>query len=367
MTIAAAIIRVSAGLCGAAVVAAATHANILAAGGWHTADAPIIVTVAALLAVGMALAGILWQSGSRTVAIVFVTCLLAGEGYWLGTNAERELRSREAAAAPHAAALRLQAEAQMRVAEAAAALAALPAASPRLAAALHAKADADAAVTAKSAERGCAENCRLLLNRQVDAAAIEITATRAADSARQMQLDRSLAEARAHLATMPALVAHAPLAAHLGISQVAFDLAMAAMRSLAIIGGSIAVAVAIHPRHAPHAPLPARSPQLPAEPREREPEAQLPPSRETHQAPIRLPPPLTPRQHAAKFAYEVMEPDASAVIAPRDILAAYRSWTLRVGIERLPDDILADELAGLLKAAGRTVRDGKLLGITLRA
>jgi hypothetical protein len=42
-----------------------------------------------------------------------------------------------------------------------------------------AKADADADVTEKSAERGCRENCRQLLQAKVDAAAAEVEKARA--------------------------------------------------------------------------------------------------------------------------------------------------------------------------------------------
>ena len=153
-------IRVLAALSGVAVICAATNANVMSGGGWTSTDAPLIVSIAVLLAVGTAFAAIVWRDGARLGAAALVICLLAGEAYWLGITAERELASRETAAAPHIAASRARSEAEARAANALAVVAALPATSVRLDAAIAAKSVADAAAVARSAERGCAANCR---------------------------------------------------------------------------------------------------------------------------------------------------------------------------------------------------------------
>lgn len=72
-----------------------------------------------------------------------------------------------------------QDSARKRLTDAEAALANTPSTSARITAAEAAKATADAAVLAKSAERGCLENCRKLLQAQVDGAAEEVTRARA--------------------------------------------------------------------------------------------------------------------------------------------------------------------------------------------
>ena len=52
-----AFLRVLVFIAAAGVIAAATHANVLHAGGYGSRDAPLIITLAILLALGMAFVG----------------------------------------------------------------------------------------------------------------------------------------------------------------------------------------------------------------------------------------------------------------------------------------------------------------------
>jgi hypothetical protein len=57
---------------GLGVVAAATHANVLRAGGYLSEAAPLTITVAAMLAVGMGYVGIVINEGRRLMAIALL-------------------------------------------------------------------------------------------------------------------------------------------------------------------------------------------------------------------------------------------------------------------------------------------------------
>ena len=346
------VIHALAAICGLAVVAAATHANVLAVGGWHSADAPLIVTVAALLAVGMAFAATVWRSGSRLPASALIACLIAGEGYWLIINTEREMTSRETAAAPYLAAAARRAEAQARVKEAQAALGAVPEASSRLAAALAAKGEADAAARDKSTERGCAANCRQLLQRQVDNATAEIVAARAGDDLHKAALARGVAEAKAALALFPVPVAHASLAGHVGIPQWQYDVGLAVLRSLAIIGGSLALALAIHPATASAsvaasvAPAPVSAPQ----------DQTVPVARKR-----------SPREHLSRFLSDVIEPDSNGQVSLRELHRRYSPWCRERGEPMLLGEALGDELKAIFEALHLPVELGNADAVIIGA
>lgn len=282
-------------LAGAAVVAAATHANVVRAGGYASDEAPLIITIAALLALGMGYVGVAFNDGRRTAAVMLGACILAGEAYWMLTNAEREIASREAMAAPaldaaskHAAALK------------------------RVEAAEAAKTAADAAVLNDAAKPGCASNCARLL----------------ADAKRQAALD--LEAARADLQKLPAPHSAAPLPERLGVPVWAWDLIMAALRSTAVMGGSLAIGMAAHPRR--------RAPATQAAPIE--------------VLPVRMPRAITPREHVALFLHAVLRPDPTGATSLRRLHERYSAWCSASALEALPPDDLGRELRGVIEAIG---------------
>jgi hypothetical protein len=197
------------------VVGAATHLNVAHAGGYASSDAPLIIIAAVLLAVGTGLTITAWREGARIGALALGLCVFAGEGYWLATNAERELAAREALALPVAEAAAKREAAQKRLAEA-----------------LAAKKKADDAAIYEAAKRDCRANCAALLQDAKRDAESELTAARNA------------------LDNLPALRSATPLADRLGIAAWAWDLIVAGLRSLLVIGGIA--------RHCPRAPSQAR-------------------------------------------------------------------------------------------------------------
>jgi hypothetical protein len=217
--------RILAGIAGLGVVAAATHLNVMHAGGYQSGDAALIIAAAVLLAIGAGAAAAVWRDGDRFPALALALCVVAGECYWLAMNAERELAAREAIARPVAEAAAKRAAAEKRIEEA-----------------QTAKRQADAAAISEAAKPGCRVNCAALLE----------SAKRSAET--------ELAAARAALAGLPALPSVTPLADRIGVPAWLWDLVVAGLRSLLVIGGSIALAL-VHPvRRRVHAETPRLAP-----------------------------------------------------------------------------------------------------------
>lgn len=200
-------------IAGAAVIAAATHANVEHAGGYHAADAPMIIALAVLLTVGMSFCGYLWGGNQRFGSVLLGLCILSGEAYWVLTNTEREIATREERDAPALRAFEARADAEKRVTKAEENLK-----------------DASDAVTNEAAKKDCLKNCAAMLTGAVT------TARTALDDARRV------------LSNTPRPLSPAPLPARLSIAPWLWDLIMAGLRSLAVVGGSIAIGLAAHPK-----------------------------------------------------------------------------------------------------------------------
>ena len=95
-----AILRALVFLAAAGVIGAATHANVVHAGGYGSRDAALIITLAVLLALGMAFVGVCFNEGRHWQAILLAVLILAGEAYWVLINADREVANLDAASAP---------------------------------------------------------------------------------------------------------------------------------------------------------------------------------------------------------------------------------------------------------------------------
>ena len=76
-----AILRALVFLAAAAVIGAATHANVMHAGGYSSEGAPLAIAIAALLTIGMGFVGKLWEDRRRFVAIFIALCFICGEAY----------------------------------------------------------------------------------------------------------------------------------------------------------------------------------------------------------------------------------------------------------------------------------------------
>ena len=229
-------IRLGSGLVGVAIVGCVAHASITSAGGYAASGAPLLIALAAGLAMGALAIGVAWHDERYVMVGLIGAALAAGEGYALLLTSERTLDQREAKQAPLRLAADAFAKATKHVDELQDAVAKAPDTSPRLAAAIAAKSAADTAVVEKSAERRCLANCRQLLQAQVDAAAGEVVAARAEIAAAKKGLDDQLEAARAVLAGMKSPVSDAPLADRLGLPGWKIDLLAAALASFAANG-----------------------------------------------------------------------------------------------------------------------------------
>jgi hypothetical protein len=221
---------------GAAILFTTAHVTILATGGYGGSHAYITLAVAAGVAVASILVGRAWGEHRRTLAVGLVIAIAAGEVYALLGTAERLTAAREASQAPLRQAMEARQKLETRVAKAEAALAALPDASARLQAAIQSKAAADTAVVTKSAERGCAANCRLLLQAQADQNQQEVEAARRDMADNRARLEQAVTDARSDLAAFKAPPSASPLADRIGWPAWVLDLVMAGLGSLSANG-----------------------------------------------------------------------------------------------------------------------------------
>jgi hypothetical protein len=219
---------------GAAILFTTAHVTVLATGGYGGSHAYITLAVAAGVAVASILVGRAWGEHRRTLAVGLVIAIAAGEAL-IGT-AERLTAAREASQAPLRQAVEARQKLETRVAKAEAALAALPDASTRLQAAIQNKAAADAAVVTKSAERGCAANCRLLLQAQADQTQQEVEAARRDMAETRTRLEQAIVDAKSELAAFKAPPSPSPLADRIGWQAWVLDLVMAGLGSLSANG-----------------------------------------------------------------------------------------------------------------------------------
>ena len=197
------------------------HVTISRTVGYQDPNALLILGLACCIALGSIGIGQCFADQRRVLGVFLVLALIAGEAYGLATTAERYVASREAAQAPFH-----DAEAKHAAAK------------DRLAAAEHsdavtraeaAKAKLDAEVIAKSAEKGCRENCRQVLEAQVRAATAAVASARA-------DIQREIAAARAELQGSPLPASASPLADRLGWPAWMLDLIIAALASVACNG-----------------------------------------------------------------------------------------------------------------------------------
>ena len=133
-------------LAGVGILGATAHTTVQATGGYSSEHAPVVLAVAIGVAVGAICIGRAFREHRFALGAAMVLCLVAGESYGLLSTAERIIAAREARQVPVTA-------------SAARRLAALD----RVAAAERAKAAADTAALTKASEKGCAANCRQIL------------------------------------------------------------------------------------------------------------------------------------------------------------------------------------------------------------
>src|SRR5262245_56454433 len=94
------IARILAVAVGALILAAVTHVQIIATGGYGTPHSYVTLAVALGVSFASVFATMAWDSGRRLLAPLFVVTILAGEAFNLLATAERLIVSRDAAQKP---------------------------------------------------------------------------------------------------------------------------------------------------------------------------------------------------------------------------------------------------------------------------
>jgi hypothetical protein len=221
---------------GALLLAASAYVTIEATGGFGTPHSYVTMAVAAGVAGGSIFGGMAWAANRRLLTAAFVVCIAAGEAFGFLQTANRLVAGTEATQAPLREHAEAHAKAVKRVEDAKAAVDRLPTTSPRLTAALAAKAAAGKAVIDQAPLPGCRKECRALLEGAVTAAAEEVAAARAALEVRGPKERAELEAARTALASMKAPESPTPLADRTGIPAWLLELFGAGFGALAANG-----------------------------------------------------------------------------------------------------------------------------------
>jgi hypothetical protein len=227
------------------------------------------------------------------------------------------------------------------------------------------KAATDTAVVAKSAERGCVENCRRLLQAQADAAEQEVTRARGDMDRQKRDAAARVANAKAAVDALKPPTSATPLADRLGWPAWILDLLQSALGSIAANGLACFLMV-----------FGAHRPQKQAEPTE----AQEPVRSEIEVKPAATAPSRTrankrkdngrasddPLLQAKELAVARLTPDDDASTNIKDVLRAYATWCKSGNLKQLPTEAMASAMDSLFGVE----KDGKdyvVLGVSLKA
>lgn len=354
---------------GLLALSASCYMAVMASGGIQSPSAPALIAMAVILGVGAASVGTAIAGGHTGIAIVIGLGMLAGEGGAMIQTAQRVTAAREASRAPIVA---LELKRKAALDELAHAQAAKPqlADRSRLDAAEKAKAEAEKAVREKAADKGCRENCRLLLQSAVDAAMREVDAARE-DIARQDRdgvtvVSKRIDVARTVVAALSPPQSATPLADYTGVPEWLYDVLEALALSFSInLPASALIALGVKM---------GRTAQKEEAPKERA-EANL---FEEVRAPAgheprpRLPSPESakdrdPVAEAERFGVAMLRPAGNGRLTPGDLRSAYVDWCQRSGKEPLAIEAIAPALGKLFRKAGITFENGVAVGVAIRS
>lgn len=218
-------------------VAIGTGLFLLAASTWAVIDASKLDTAHSVLvgamAVGTAMGAVVMARSSFWVGVLMLLAVLCGESYGMLATAERIIVAREAAQKPARQAADARREVTSRLQAAEMALRDAPVSSERLRAATLAKAKADEAVIAKSAEKTCAMNCRELLVGAAATAEREVEAARRELGDRREELHKDVERLRGELAAIKVpTMSGTALADRIGMAPWQLDVMMAGLLTL---------------------------------------------------------------------------------------------------------------------------------------
>ncbi len=332
---------------GMAGLGAAANATIEYGGGDFTSPYSVmIMAMTAMVGVGALSIGAARMQGRYPMVFLLAFLLCCCEAFGLINTAIRIANESEAASAPVRAANAAREQAQARLERARVTVASLQMPSPRLKRALSAKKEIDATIAAKAAERGCASNCRKLLEQQIADAAAEVKAAREALEIDRRRAAMELKSAREDLAALPPLRSDLAIANYLGIPAWTVLLAAAALGSLGLNG--MAAALLAFAGHGWD-------------------------SRPKDDTILHPPPALglvdDPRDHVTQFARARIRPNPSAQTPLIVLLAHYDRWCIASHIAPLPEGAAAQELCLYLRDQGYSGKeiDGEpyLIGLSV--
>jgi hypothetical protein len=353
------------------ILAAVAHVTIQATGGYGSAHAWVTIGVAAGVAAGSVFSGMAWSDKRHALAVLLVLAIVAGEAYGFIATAERLIVAREAAQAPLRQLADDRARAQGALDAAIAALEGFPTSTPRLERALRDKAATDAAVVAKSSERGCVENCRRLLQAQADGAEQEVTRAREDMDRQKRDAQARASKAKSALDALKPPASATPLADRLGWPAWILDLLQSALGSIAANG--LACFLMVFGAHRPKQQAERTEVQEPTRS-----EIEVPAPREP-KPPIAAPsrPRASKRKDSARaaddpllqakaFAVARLAPDDGASTSIKNVLRAYATWCRSGNVKQLPAEAMASALDSLFGVE----KDGKdyvVQGVSLKA
>jgi len=337
---------------GLLALSASCYMAVMASGGIQSGSAPALIAMAVILAVGAAAVGTALAGGHTGIAVVVGLGMLAGEGGAMIQTAQRVTAAREASRAPMVAP-ELKRHAPLD--ELAKAQAAKPQSADhsRLDAAETAEAQAEKAVREKSAEKGCRENCRLLLQSAVDAAQHEVKAAREDLARREAEQSRTITN-RIEIAK----------ADYSGVPEWLFDVVEALALSLAInLPASALIALGVKMGREQHIVEAACETDAPIA------LEQVPLSEAMSDEKRLLPSPKAKRRNpddeAEQFGVAVLRPGKEGRVSPRDLRAAYVGWCEKTDKEPLPIEDIAPALGKLFRNAGIEMQNGHAVGVKI--
>jgi hypothetical protein len=349
---------------GMLILAAVAHVTIQSTGGYGTPHSWLTIAVAAGVATGSVFSGMAWSDRRHALAVLLVVAIVAGEGYGLIATAERLIAAREAAQAPLRQLAEDRARVQAALDAATAALQDFPPSTPRLDRASTDKAATDAAVVAKSAERGCVENCRRLLQAQADAAEQEVTRAREDMDRQKRDAETRVANAKAAVDALKPPASATPLADRLGWPAWLLDLLQSALGSIAANG--LACFLMVFGAHRTKNQAERTEAQEPVRSEIEIKSTAAAPSRTRagkRKNGARVPD--DPLLQAKAFAVARLAPDDVASTNIRDVLRAYANWCKSGNLKQLPAEAMASALDSLF-GVEKDGKDYMVQGVSLK-
>lgn len=320
---------------GVMILAAAAHVTIEHTGGYNdpraflqlAPHAVLTLAIATGVAIGAVIIGKAWSHGRKGIAVCIALALICGESFGLLRTAERLVEDRAIKAAPLAEAQDKRNRAQAALAAALAKQQSIPDVSRRLQNALNAQRDAQSAIAESAAKRGCARNCRALLQDAVDKASAETVAARKAIDDQRRDAQAKVEAAQAALAAIKPTRSPSALADVLQVQPWLIDLTIAALGAIGANGLGAALLA-----FGGHAPVPRRRHAVDLEARVVSSKKKV----------------ANDHDHIKDFAMSRLVPDDTGTATFEAMAEAYTSWCRAERIEALPLDRAAQLFAELV-------------------